>query len=172
MSILVENISKKFGSFQALDRVNLEIKNGSLVGLLGPSGSGKSTLLRVLAGLELPDSGRIWLDNKKDSFESGTYARYDVRPSTDLQLHNKKTLFVLISTDHGKFIDAFGMDGNSIVEALSTQNSPTRKVSLNKFLKFGYRFKSTVPHIGYENYLDRLKAYLSNNITYKEFLCQ
>lgn len=58
MSILVENISKKFGSFQALDRVNLEIKNGSLVGLLGPSGSGKSTLLRVLAGLELPDSGR------------------------------------------------------------------------------------------------------------------
>ena len=61
MSILVENISKRFGSFQALDRVNLEIKNGSLVGLLGPSGSGKSTLLRVLAGLENPDSGRIWL---------------------------------------------------------------------------------------------------------------
>lgn len=45
MSILVENISKKFGSFQALDRVNLEIKNGSLVGLLGPSGSGKSTFV-------------------------------------------------------------------------------------------------------------------------------
>nr|YP_009455935.1 sulfate transport system permease protein [Chlorella heliozoae]AST08747.1 sulfate transport system permease protein [Chlorella heliozoae] len=64
MSILVENISKKFGSFQALNRVNLEIKNGSLVGLLGPSGSGKSTLLRVLAGLEKPDSGRIWLEGQ------------------------------------------------------------------------------------------------------------
>lgn len=64
MSILVENISKNFGSFQALDRVNLEIKNGSLVGLLGPSGSGKSTLLRVLAGLEKPDSGRIWLESQ------------------------------------------------------------------------------------------------------------
>lgn len=64
MSILVENISKRFGSFQALDRVNLEIKNGSLVGLLGPSGSGKSTLLRVLAGLEKPDSGRIWLEGQ------------------------------------------------------------------------------------------------------------
>nr|QDE53592.1 sulfate transport system ATP-binding protein [Micractinium sp. LBA 32] len=64
MSILVENISKSFGSFQALDRVNLEIKNGSLVGLLGPSGSGKSTLLRVLAGLENPDSGRIWLEGQ------------------------------------------------------------------------------------------------------------
>ena len=64
MSILIENISKRFGSFQALDRVNLEIKNGSLVGLLGPSGSGKSTLLRVLAGLEKPDSGRIWLEGQ------------------------------------------------------------------------------------------------------------
>ncbi len=64
MSILVENISKTFGSFHALDRVNLEIKNGSLVGLLGPSGSGKSTLLRVLAGLEKPDSGRIWLEGQ------------------------------------------------------------------------------------------------------------
>lgn len=64
MSILVENISKNFGSFQALDRVNLEIKNGSLVGLLGPSGSGKSTLLRILAGLEKPDSGRIWLEGQ------------------------------------------------------------------------------------------------------------
>lgn len=61
MSILVENISKKFGSFQALERINLEIKQGSVVGLLGPSGSGKSTLLRVIAGLEKPDSGRIWL---------------------------------------------------------------------------------------------------------------
>ena len=64
MSILVENISKSFGSFQALDRVNLEIKNGSLVGLLGPSGSGKSTLLRILAGLEKPDSGRVWLEGQ------------------------------------------------------------------------------------------------------------
>lgn len=62
MSILVENISKTFGNYQALSQVNLEIKNGSLVGLLGPSGSGKSTLLRILAGLEIPDSGRIWLE--------------------------------------------------------------------------------------------------------------
>lgn len=64
MSILVENVSKKFGSFQAIDRVNLEIKTGSLVGLLGPSGSGKSTLLRILAGLEKPDTGRIWLEGQ------------------------------------------------------------------------------------------------------------
>jgi sulfate transport system ATP-binding protein len=65
MSILVENISKQYNNFQVLDQVNLEIKNGSLVGLLGPSGSGKSTLLRVMAGLEPADSGRIWLEGQE-----------------------------------------------------------------------------------------------------------
>src|SRR5512135_841088 len=61
MSILIENVSKNFGTFQALKSVNLEIKNGCFVALLGPSGSGKSTLLRILAGLDSPDSGRVWL---------------------------------------------------------------------------------------------------------------
>ena len=64
MSILIENLSKKFYTFKALDHVNLEIKTGSLVALVGPSGSGKSTLLRVIAGLEIPNSGRIWLSGK------------------------------------------------------------------------------------------------------------
>ncbi len=61
MGIAVDNVSKRFGDFQAVDRVSLEIGSGSLVALLGPSGSGKSTLLRLIAGLETPDRGRIWL---------------------------------------------------------------------------------------------------------------
>ncbi|WP_017301316.1 sulfate/molybdate ABC transporter ATP-binding protein [Nodosilinea nodulosa] len=61
MGIKVENVSKRFGEFQALEPIDLEVKTGSLVALLGPSGSGKSTLLRVIAGLEQPDTGRIYI---------------------------------------------------------------------------------------------------------------
>lgn len=57
MSIEVRNISKSFGSFQALGDVSLRIEADELVALLGPSGSGKTTLLRIIAGLETPDAG-------------------------------------------------------------------------------------------------------------------
>jgi sulfate/thiosulfate transport system ATP-binding protein len=64
MAILVEGVSKHFGNFHALDNINLEVKDGSLIALLGPSGSGKSTLLRVIAGLESADQGRIYIDGQ------------------------------------------------------------------------------------------------------------
>jgi len=70
MSILVENLSKKFIQYQALDHINLEVKTGSLTALIGPSGSGKSTLLRIIAGLELPDEGRVWLGGKNATYFS------------------------------------------------------------------------------------------------------
>ena len=56
MSVEVKNVTKKFGSFTALDSVSLKVESGELVALLGPSGSGKTTLLRTIAGLEFPDN--------------------------------------------------------------------------------------------------------------------
>ena len=64
MGIVVENVSKNFGDFVALENVSLEVPSGSLTALLGPSGGGKSTLLRVIAGLEEPDSGIVVLDGQ------------------------------------------------------------------------------------------------------------
>jgi sulfate transport system ATP-binding protein len=60
MSISIQNVSKQFGSFQALSHVNLDIASGELVALLGPSGCGKTTLLRIIAGLESADAGNIY----------------------------------------------------------------------------------------------------------------
>lgn len=64
MSILIENVNKKFDQFQVLKDINLELKPGKLVALLGPSGSGKSTLLRTIAGLEKPDTGSIIINGQ------------------------------------------------------------------------------------------------------------
>ena len=72
MSIEVRNLSKKFGETIVCDNLNLDIPGGELVALLGPSGSGKTSLLRIIAGLEVPDSGSVL-------FHGADATRTDVR---------------------------------------------------------------------------------------------
>jgi len=64
LSIVVESISKRFGSVVAIEDISFEVPAGSLMALLGPSGGGKSTVLRVIAGLEVPDSGQVHIDGE------------------------------------------------------------------------------------------------------------
>ena len=60
----IECVSKHFGARAAVSGLNLDIASGEFVVLLGPSGAGKTTTLRLVAGLEQPDAGRVWIDGR------------------------------------------------------------------------------------------------------------
>src|SRR6202167_2537700 len=62
--VVLENLTRRFGTTKALDGFTLKIEPGEFVALLGPSGCGKTTALRVLAGFERPDIGRVTVDEK------------------------------------------------------------------------------------------------------------
>src|SRR5690606_3506060 len=77
--IRLDEISKRFGTFDALRNIDLEVRDGEFLALLGPSGSGKTTLLRIIAGLAFPDAGRVSFNGE------------DV---TDLKVADRKVGFV------------------------------------------------------------------------------
>lgn len=62
--LTIEGVSMRFGAYQALDHIDLDIQQGEFVALLGPSGCGKTTLLRSIAGFLKPESGRILIDGQ------------------------------------------------------------------------------------------------------------
>ncbi|MGE0502598.1 MAG: ABC transporter ATP-binding protein [Rhizobiaceae bacterium] len=62
--LVISNVTKSFGTFNAVESVNLSVPHGTFVCLLGPSGCGKTTLLRMIAGLEEPSGGKIMIDDE------------------------------------------------------------------------------------------------------------
>ena len=73
--VQMEDISKSFGAIKSLDRVNLVLRAGEVLGLVGDNGAGKSTLSKILSGAVIPDSGRILLDGQEVRFASPADAR-------------------------------------------------------------------------------------------------
>jgi len=63
--LTVENVSKNYGSFTALNNISISVPEGSVFGLLGPNGAGKTSLIRIINQITLPDSGTIYLDGEK-----------------------------------------------------------------------------------------------------------
>jgi ABC-2 type transport system ATP-binding protein len=60
--IKVENVSKKFGNFTALNDISFEVRQGEVLGFLGPNGAGKTTAMRILSGYFPPASGSVWIE--------------------------------------------------------------------------------------------------------------
>lgn len=75
----VRNLKKRFGCVSAIEDVSFELEAGKVLGISGPSGSGKTTLLRVIAGLEVPDSGSVTVDGRVLSGE-GVFVKPHARP--------------------------------------------------------------------------------------------
>ena len=76
IAISVKELTKKFGDFTAVDRINLQVKKGEIFGFLGANGAGKTTAMRMLCGLSYPTSG------------SGTVAGYDIfRQAEEIKRH-------------------------------------------------------------------------------------
>ncbi len=65
----INNVSKYFGEFKALDNVSLKIRKGSVFGLLGPNGAGKTTLIRIINQIFMPDTGEVLLDGNPITFD-------------------------------------------------------------------------------------------------------
>jgi spermidine/putrescine transport system ATP-binding protein len=76
MAAMVElrNISKRFGSFTALEQVSFEIAEGEFMTFLGPSGCGKTTCLRLISGFESPSTGEIFIGGKNVTHDPPTGA--------------------------------------------------------------------------------------------------
>jgi ABC-type Fe3+/spermidine/putrescine transport system ATPase subunit len=64
-SLQLIEVTKRFGDSKVVDGVSLDVAEGEVLALLGASGSGKTTILRLIAGLEIPDAGEVWIEGRK-----------------------------------------------------------------------------------------------------------
>ncbi|KZL49563.1 MULTISPECIES: LPS export ABC transporter ATP-binding protein [Cyanophyceae] len=106
MKIVLENIHKSYGKRNIVNRVNLSISQGEVVGLLGPNGAGKTTTFYIATGLEKPNQGKVWLDSmeitampmhKRAQLGIGYLAQ---EPSVFRQLSVKENILLVLEQTH------------------------------------------------------------------------
>ena len=69
--IAVKGVSSNYGDLRVVDNVTFDVSSGEIVSILGPSGCGKSTLLHIIAGLDFPDTGQVWIDGADTTGSTG-----------------------------------------------------------------------------------------------------
>jgi len=123
----IKGVTKKFGDFVAVDRINLKIQENEIFCLLGGSGCGKSTLLRIIAGLETPTEGRVFIDG----VDVTDMPAYD-RPMN--MMFQSYALFPHMSVEKNV---AYGLkrDGLPKAEIKSKVNKILELVQMNQFAK-------------------------------------
>ena len=90
--ILIENVTKRFGKFVAVDNVSMHVKDQEFMVLLGPSGCGKTTLLRTIAGLGMADEGRICIGDRDVTYlppeieKSMVFQNYAIFPTCQFMI--------------------------------------------------------------------------------------
>ena len=88
MKLEIDRVTKAFGGHLALDAASLDLDNVHTLSLIGPSGGGKSTLLRIIAGLEIPDSGSVSIDQARISFDEPSLIQHRRTVGTVFQAFN------------------------------------------------------------------------------------
>ncbi|MBS7634008.1 ABC transporter ATP-binding protein [Candidatus Bathyarchaeota archaeon] len=128
----VQNVSKRFGGVEALKDVSLEVKRGSVTGLIGPNGSGKSTLFNVITGFYKPDFGSVYFDGKRiDGLNPDEV--YNMGIARTFQTPR---LFGPLTTLENMMLSPKGQRGESLLRA------PLRKTWLNEEMQIANEVKS------------------------------
>ena len=135
----IQNLSKAFGKNQILNNLSFTISKGKIIGLLGENGIGKTTLLRIIAGLQMPDTGSILIDGSEISYKEKEKISFLIEP---FNLYNwmrikdalsyYKDFFINFDISIAKKLcEQFNLNINSKIETLSKGNKERVCLMLN-----------------------------------------
>ena len=153
-AIELKNITKRFGKIVANDGINLQVKRGEILSLLGENGSGKTTLMNMISGIYFPDEGHIFVDGKevsirspKDSFDLGIgmihqhFKLIDVMTAAENIILGLKGSTVLdmkkVHKDIQELVDKYGFDLDPAQKVYTMSVSQKQTVEIVKMLYRG-----------------------------------